>query len=261
MNQETLNEELQFYSLKSISIATFFGGPIAAAILMRRNFLNLNEDKKALNTLFIGILSTILLFVVIFSIPETVWDKIPNSILPAIYTGIIYLIAERYQGQTLKEHKENNGNFFSAWRATGIGLLFTLIMFVGIFGYVFATDTEYEFDADLYDIQIERFLRNEEKSLAVFDKFGYSNDEELLREFRSGKKLWEENYQITKDVKEIENLPLELIDLVGKLQTYSTLRIEFYELFIKALSEQTDEYGFEIDQLAMKINQILDELN
>jgi len=254
-------EDLKFYSLKSISLATFLGGPIAAAILMRRNFLNLNEDKKALNSLFIGILSTILLFVVIFSIPESVWEKIPNTILPAIYTGIIYLIAERYQGQTLKEHKENNGSFFSVWRATGIGLLFTLIMLIGIFGYVFATDTEYVFDANLYDIKIEQFIRNEEKAIAVFDKFGYSNDDELQREFRSGKILWEENFQITKELKEIENLPLELIDLVGKLQTYSALRIEFYELFIKALSDQTDDYSFEIDRIAMKINQILNELN
>lgn len=261
MTQETINEDLKFYSLKSISIATFFGGPIAAAILMRRNFLNLNEDKKALNSLFIGILSTILLFVIIFSIPETVWDKTPNSILPAIYTGIIYLIAERHQGQALKEHKENNGSFFSAWRAAGIGLLFTLIMLIGVFGYIFATDTEYEFDTNLYDFKIDQFLRNEEKALAVFEKIGYSNEERLLREFRKGKILWEENYQITKELKEIDNLPPELIDLVEKLQTYSTLRIEFYELFIKALSEQTDEYGFEIDQIAMKINQILNELN
>lgn len=261
MNQETLNQDLKYYSLKSISIATFLGGPIAAAILMRRNFLNLNEDKKALNTLFIGILSTILLFVGIFSIPETVWDKIPNSILPAIYTGIIYLIAERYQGQTLKGHKENSGSFFSAWRATGIGFLFTLIMFVGIFGYVFATDTEYEFDANLYDVKIERFIKNEEKAIAVFEKFDYSTDEELLREFRSGKKLWEENYLITKELKEIKNLPPELFAIVGKLQTYSNLRIEFYELFIKAISEQTDKYGIEIDRLAVKIDQILTELN
>ena len=256
-----MNEDLKFYSLKSISIATFFGGPIAAAILMRRNFLNLNEDKKALNSLFIGILSTILIFVGIFSLPETFLEKIPNSILPAIYTGIIYLIAERYQGQALKEHKENSGVFFSSWRATGIGMLFTLIMFMGIFGYLFATDTEYEFDANLFDIKTEQFIRNEEKAIAVFDKLGYSNEEELLGEFRKGKKLWEENHQITRELKEIDHLPPDLIDVVEKLQIYSSLRIEFYELFIKALSEQTDEYGLEIDRIAMKINQVLNELN
>jgi hypothetical protein len=261
MNQETINEDLKFYSIKSISIATFFGGPIAAAILMRRNFLNLNEDQKALNSLFIGIISTILLFAAIFMIPEPVWDKIPGTILPAIYTGIIFLIADRTQGQTLKMHKENKGSFFSAWRATGIGLLFTLLMFVGIFGITFATDTGYEFDARLYDSKIEQFVRNEENALAVFDKFGFSSDEALLREFRSGKLLWAENVQITREIKEIDNLPPELLDIVGKLQTYSGLRVEFYDLFIKALSEQSDEYGFEIDRIAMMINQILSELN
>ncbi|TVQ13910.1 MAG: hypothetical protein EA361_09050 [Bacteroidetes bacterium] len=260
MNQETNSEYVKFYSLESISLATFLGGPIAAAILMRRNFLNVNEDKKALNTLFIGILSTLLLFVGIFSLPESFWDKIPNFILPGIYTGIIFMIAERTQGQMIKEHKESKGSFFSAWKATGIGLLFTLIMLVGIFGYVFAFDTEFDFDAHLYDNKIEQFIQNEEVSVAVFNKFGYLDDEGLLKEFRSGKILWEENFEITREMEAIDNLPMELVEIVEKLQIYSSLRIEFYELFIKAISEQTDEYAYRIDRISNEINQILEEL-
>lgn len=50
MNEKTTNEYVKFYSLRSISIATFLGGPIAAGILIRRNFLNQNDDKKAVNS-------------------------------------------------------------------------------------------------------------------------------------------------------------------------------------------------------------------
>ena len=260
MNKDTINEYVKFYSLESISLATFLGGPIAAAILIRRNYLNVNEDQKALNTLFIGILSTLLLFTVIFSLPESFWDKIPNFIVPGIYTGIIFMIAERTQGQMIKEHKENNGSFFSAWRATGIGLLFTVIMLVGIFGYVFAFDAGYDFDAQLYDNKIEQFIQNEEVSVAVFNKLGYMDDADLISEFRSGKILWEENHEIAREMKSIDNLPLELVIIVEKLQIYSSLRIEFYDLFIKAISEQTDEYAYRIDRISSEINQILEEL-
>lgn len=261
MNKETIHEYVKFYSLESISLATFLGGPIAAAILIRRNFLNVNEDKKALNTLFIGILSTLLLFVGIFSLPESFWDKIPSYIVPGIYTGIIYLIAERMQGQLIRDHKENKGSFFSAWRATGIGLLFTLITTAGIFGYIFAFDTTYDFDAELYDNKIEQFIQNEETSLAVFNQLGYSDDTDLVDEFRSGKILWEQNYELTREMEAIENLPMELVVIVQNLKKYSSLRIEFHDLFIKALSEDTDEYNQKIDQKSNEIDQILNELN
>lgn len=261
MEQETNKEDLKFYSLKSVSIATFIGGPMAAAILIRRNFLNQNEDGKALNTLFIGIITTILLFVFIFSIPETFWDKFPNSIFPAIYTGIVYLIAERTQGRILKEHKENNGGFFSAWKAAGIGLIFTVITVAVVFGYFFLYDTEHDFDATLYDEKIEQFIQNEAASLAVFDKFDYLDENELIIELKSGILLWGENYEITREIQDIDNLPPILLGTIEKLQEYSSLRIEFYNLFIKALSEESDHYTHEIERVANEINRILAELN
>jgi len=98
-------EPQQLYSQKAIGIATFFGGPLAAGILVRRNYINLGKEVYGKHALSIGIISTFLLFVGIFSMPEHIMAKVPNTILPAIYTAIIYLVVEKLQGRELKEHK------------------------------------------------------------------------------------------------------------------------------------------------------------
>ena len=163
MNQET-NQEKTFhlYSQRVISIATYFGGPLAAGILARQNFINLGKEQLGKNALIIGILSTILLFVGIFSVPDHIMDKIPNAVIPLVYTGIIYLILEKFQGSELKEHKENNRPFYSAWKATGIGAVCMLILLGGIFGYAFLSPDD--FDTKKYDNGIAKFNKNEEKA-------------------------------------------------------------------------------------------------
>jgi hypothetical protein len=261
MNEETTHEYQKFYSLRSISIATFLGGPVAAGILIRRNFLNLNEDKKAVNALFIGILSTVLLFVVLFSMPESTIDRIPSSLIPAIYTGLIYLIANKLQGETLQEHKNNRGEFYSAWRAAGIGLVFSLLIVAGVVGYIYASEPDYDFDIETYQHNINLFIDNEAQALVVFDKMGYLEDDELISEFKHGRNLWKQNVVLTSEILTLDDLPKELEDLVSKLKIYSELRITFYDLFIKAITEETDEYGPRIESIAFQIDRLLNELN
>lgn len=261
MEEETTREYLKFYSLRSISIATFIGGPVAAGILIRRNFLNQNEDKKALNALFIGILSTFLLFVLLFSVPESTIDRIPNSLIPAIYTGLIFLIANKYQGQTLQEHKSNKGEFHSAWRAAGIGLIFGLLMVGGAVGYIFASEPDYDFDTAAYENNINRFVENETRALDVYEKMDYLDEDELLDEIKYGKDLWLQNVVITAETLAIDDLPDDLENFVSKLKTYSELRVVLHDLFIKAITEETDEYGPKIESVALQINTIMEELN
>ncbi|MFT7158343.1 MAG: hypothetical protein ACI8Q1_003374 [Parvicella sp.] len=87
--QENNTKDLRFYSQTAIGMATFIGGPIAAGYLIRENYLSLDQPDKGKKSLIIGIISTVLLFTGIFIIPESIMDKVPNQILPAVYTGII----------------------------------------------------------------------------------------------------------------------------------------------------------------------------
>jgi len=81
-------EHLKFYSQGAIAMATFFGGPLAAGILIRENYKKFNDAKNGNRALIIGIISTILLFGFIFLIPESIIEKIPSPVIPAVYTRV-----------------------------------------------------------------------------------------------------------------------------------------------------------------------------
>ncbi|MDP2058418.1 MAG: hypothetical protein Q8J97_01680 [Flavobacteriaceae bacterium] len=68
----------KFYSQRAITIATYFGGPLAAGYLIKINYETLEQPDNAKKSLLYGIISTLLLFAVIFSIPEDILNKIPK---------------------------------------------------------------------------------------------------------------------------------------------------------------------------------------
>lgn len=141
-----MEENLKLYSKKAITIATFFGGPLVAGILIRRNYLNLGEERKAINSLLIGIFSTVLLIVGILMIPENIIDYIPNILFPAIYTGIVNLIVKKNQGDNLKSHLENNGEFYSGWKAAGISIFSAIIIVAIAFVFIMVTERSTKID-------------------------------------------------------------------------------------------------------------------
>ena len=106
-----MEEKFKLYSQNAIALATYLGGPLAAGILIRKNSLNLGREKEGSIALIVGVFTTILLFWGIFQIPDLIIDKIPNSLIPAIYTGIIYLIVEKHMEKYLKNIKKKRMNF------------------------------------------------------------------------------------------------------------------------------------------------------
>lgn len=252
----------KLFSQKAITIATYFGGPAAAGYLVKKNYESYDQENKGKKAFIIGIISTLLIFAGIFSIPEHIIDKIPNAVIPAIYTGIIYLIVEKIQGQWLKEHKESGGEFYSGWKATGIGAIFMVILLVLIMGTAFIAGdlSQPDFDTVAYDKEVARFVENENTSIAVFNVINTSEPQYLIKEFSKGIVLWKENKEIIKGLISIENLPTELIEQNKKLLEYCDLRIQHNEIIVKAISEDTDKYVSEIDRIGMEINNILEEL-
>ena len=59
IEQDNPTKNLKFYSPKSIGLATFLGGPLAAGYLARENFLALDDPKSGNNALILGVISTI----------------------------------------------------------------------------------------------------------------------------------------------------------------------------------------------------------
>lgn len=255
--------EKKLYSNKAISIATYFGGPIAAGFLIKKNYNAFEQKENGKKAFFISIIATLLIFTLIYLIPDQILDKIPNALIPIIYTGLIYLIVEKIQGQRIKEHKEMGGKFHSAWKATGIGAIFIIFIMFLIFGIAFISGdfSEPNFNVSTYDKEISNFVENENKSIAVFNVINSAERSYLIKEFKKGIKLWEENKNIIYRINNIENLPTELLEQNKKLLKYCDLRIKHNTIIVKAISEDTDKYNSEIGRIEMEINLILDELN
>lgn len=262
----TDNESLtpKFYSLRAITIATFLGGPAAAGYLARQNFLVLGKENYGRYSLIIGILSTVLIIAGFFSIPAPVADKIPNTLIPLVYTTIIYVVIEKFQGRELKEHEERNGAFYSGWKAAGISAIcfLFLLVFVAMAAFIAGdlSKTKADFDASTYDKEIAKFVENESQALKVFSMVETSKPDYLIREFSKDLVLWEENKGIVRRLNSIQNLPQKLLDQNAKLIKYCDLRIQHHKILIKAVSEQTDKYVPEIEKVGSEINQILKEL-
>ncbi len=249
----------RLYSQAAIAIATYLGGPIAAGALLRRNFINLGQEQWGKHAFFFGFVATILIFLGVFLLPDAFIDKIPDAIIPAIYTGIVFLVVERIQGPKLKEHKESNGPFFSKWRAAGIGSLYMLGLLAAIFAYSFWGPED--FDSKRYDQGISEFMQNEEDSMEVFYllEMGYGD---LVVKFipEKGIPLWKKNIQIVDELSGIEGLYPELKEQLEKLRQYSLLRIKSLELILQSVNEETDAYEFEIDNVFMQINALIDNM-
>jgi len=249
----------KLYSQKSIGLATYLGGPLAASILIRRNYIVLQKEEHARYSIFIGVLTTIfLLYLFLFLIPEEILDKIPNYILPLIYSGLIYLFVEKSQGREIKLHKEAGGLFYSMGRSAGIGLLASMPLIALILGFVFMSHPN--FDYKTYDRELQQLLQNEEKAVHVLHVFEATSDDTLMVMFAQGIELWEENMNIVGKMNTIENLPDELQKQNENLYKYCELRILQYEIFMKYVEDPMDEYLIELNILVFQIDQLVQRM-
>lgn len=256
---EDQNLTTRFYSQRAIMIATYFGGPLAAGYLARQNFINLGKEKYGKYSMIIGIISTILIVAGIFSIPENIIDKIPNVLIPAIYTGIIYLVIEKFQGKELKEHQNLNGEFYSAWKAVRIGAICMVFLLGGIFGYILLTLNN--FDAEKYDTEFAIFAKNESKAIELFDKIQSSSRQELINFIDvHGIPKWESNLKILSDLDHLDGIYPELIIQDRILRNYCNLRIEQFQMIRKSLISNTKVDALEMQNIVTKINDELEKL-
>jgi len=126
----------KIFTNKAIYIATFFGGPLAAGFLISKNYKVFGNSNAARNAFFAGLISTVIIFILVFAIPDNIMEKIPQSLIPFIYTGIIALFVEKYQGEAIKNFLKANGEKASGWTAAGYGAigLLTTVVFILIVG-------------------------------------------------------------------------------------------------------------------------------
>lgn len=259
-----MEEPKTLYAQRAITIATYFGGPLAAGYLVKKNYETLEQPDHARKSMIIGIVSSILLIAGLFSIPEQILDKIPNALIPFIYTGMIYLLVERVQGESLKHHKDSGGAFYSGWKAAGVGAIAMVILFAGIALTAFVagdfSNIQPDFDTVTYDKEVAKFVDNEQKALVVFNVIETQTPDYLTKEFNKALVMWKENKEIVKGLNAIEHLPKELMDHHTLLLKYCDLRIQHCAIILKTIAEDTDQYVPEIEKIGSEINKVLEDL-
>lgn len=256
--KESNSTNSKLYSQRAIVLATFIGGPLAAGYLIRQNYLSLNKPKQAIQALLSGVIATIVLFAAIFMIPEAILDKIPSIVIPAIYTVIVYVIVEQLQGKILSEYQQAGNEFYSRWKAAGVGFVSLIILLIGIFSYVYLSMNK---DYSEYDAKIAEFLKNETKTLVIYDHLETETYSSLLQELQTLTiPTWEENIKIIQQSTEVEDLPAELIEQNKVLLTYAQLRLKAFKLLEKTLEEDTDAYSQELKQTHEQIDEQMQKL-
>lgn len=259
-NNETSTKDLKLYSIRAIIIATILGTPLASGYLMGENFKALGLPKKARFSVIIGILGTIFIFVGLFLIPEKLLDQLPNVVVPAIYTGIVIGVLLSTQGDILKAHQKNDYPFSSIWRAVGMGIISLLIVVSILLGADYLIQNTPINKA--YTSYMDDFTKNEEESLVFYEQLNSQPAHILIQELEYKIiPIWKENIDIIHDVNDIDNLQTSLRKQNNILLKYAELRLEAFELIQKAISEDTNQYNQQLDQIHLDIDKELEKLN
>lgn len=118
--------EVPLFSVPSIALASFLGGPLAAGWLLSANYRRLDEPRSARNALIQAALATAALVGLMVGLPAAWVAYIPGFTLPLLYTGLIWVLAERLQGRALAAHFARGGQRHSLWRAVLVSLVAAL---------------------------------------------------------------------------------------------------------------------------------------
>jgi len=125
----------KYFTETQTNVATFIGGPVAGGLLIYRNFLKLGRKPEAQITLAVTFLLTVSLAVLIFNIPESVMDKIPNSVFASLYTVISAIVFSHFLKKEIKHKFDEGAKKSSNWLVTAYtfaGLLINVAILLAV---------------------------------------------------------------------------------------------------------------------------------
>lgn len=114
----------RLYSSRQIYLASFLGGPMAAAWIMSRNFRALSEQAQATRLLWQGLAVTFAVIAVALVLPE----QVPRYIWPITYSVLIYQYARAVFDARYKRHLSEAGALGSWWMVVAVSLIGILIV-------------------------------------------------------------------------------------------------------------------------------------
>ena len=120
-------QNVAMYSPRQIFLASFVGGPAAAAWFISRNYRALSRPERVRQSLVLGGVAMGALMLLVFLLPQ----KTPNNALPIVYSAAIYYYARKEFGSVVTSHLAAGGPKGSWWLVVGIALL-SVVAFLGL---------------------------------------------------------------------------------------------------------------------------------
>ena len=245
----------KIFTEKNMWLVAFLGGPLSAGYIIAENFKTFNEIKKVKITWWITIAATLLIFGLIFSLPETVMDKMPNQLIPLIYTAIATAIIHQYQKTKINDYLAEGGEKHSWWRAICVGLIGLVVTLLLVFITAFIAGDLSEAPQNLSSktygkLRHEIFYDKTNLSESEIDQIAYGLTETSFFDDALPKEVVVEkinnNYEITMSIVESainnEEALNHFIQLKGELQNYFPnnkivikLIFDYYDNVIKRL--------------------------
>ncbi len=120
----------RLYDVAAIGIAAFFGGPLAATILMSSNYRKLGQGSNGLLALVLGAAASV----------GVIYMAVKTTANPAIAEVVLLvctvLAAKQLQEDAIKTHVAWGGQLYSKGRAIGIAIVTSLALGGALIGYL-----------------------------------------------------------------------------------------------------------------------------
>ncbi len=131
----SLDPDVKFYTALEIFFATSLGSPLAGCYLLSANFRNLNKRELATKTLWIGIVSILIVGFLVNFYSENILKTITHPLFSMTYASVLYYFAW-YHEKCITQHIKNGGKRYSGWRTLGIIILSLAVTFAMLFASV-----------------------------------------------------------------------------------------------------------------------------
>jgi hypothetical protein len=122
---------IKLFDANAVALATFLGSPVAGSILMAINYKRLGKGGNAAAAVLLGVVSTAAAIALGYFIPATYTTAVAVVLVVAMRA-----VAQALQGPSVEQHVRQGGALSSKWAASGVGLVFLVLIFGGIFGGV-----------------------------------------------------------------------------------------------------------------------------
>lgn len=235
------NEPKKLFSYFGIDLATFLGGPAAAAVVLWENLNTLGQKSLGKIILIGGIAFQFALFGFLISLPDPTLEEIPTFLIPFLSSILAHLVAYFLMNKELEAQKEKKDSQRSNWRAAGIGLLTGLGTFLIFFLMLFLGDL-LQTNTSVEDF-FQKFEQNEAEALELYDRLETDNDavlSEFVRVVYQPK--WEENLRLIQSAKRSNVDYPEFLEELRILELYVRKRLEIGEILLEGISSGEDYF-------------------